>query len=473
MPQNDRNNRNRPILSLDSVVMPYSPDAEQAVLGCILMEPSCMPQVQLYLRPDSFYMPQHRDIFEVMMAIETSGGKLDPLVVLEQLKLRETFDESTGRNYLHQLAESVPSIRNVEQYAKIVREKYYLRTLINASRDIIEETTSSDAQADLLLDSAEQKIYDIRRGKSSGAPTRLSDIIINEVYDKLNKLNSEEKDLYKGFPTGYNDLDTVLTGLHRSDLILIGARPAMGKTSFALNLARNLALLGKKKVVFFSLEMTKEQLAQRVLSTEARVQSYKMRTGELDSDDWTRLGVATSVLNDCELYFDDTSNITVPEMKAKVRRMRDVDCVIIDYLGLIKSPVRVENRVQEVTEITRTLKLMAKDLAVPVVCCAQLSRGTEGRGKSHRPQLADLRESGSIEQDADIVLMLYRPDYYAGEKKDDNSPEEQPPEGEAPNANKVEIIVAKNRHGPTNTVELVFDPEHTAFLGIERLRHEM
>ena len=451
--------------------MPYSADAEQAVLGSILMEPSCLMQVQLHVRPDYFYMPQHRDIFEVMVAIESSGGKIDPLVVLEQLKARGTFDEAAGRNYLHQLAESVPSIRNVEQYAKIVREKYYLRTLINTSREIIEDTASADADADLLLDSAEQKIYDIRRGKSTGAPSKLSDIIINEVYDKLNKLNSEERDLYKGFPTGFSDLDAVLTGLHRSDLVLIGARPAMGKTSFALNLARNMSLLGKKKVVFFSLEMTKEQLAQRVLCSEARIKSEKMRTGELDADDWTRLGIATSVLNDCELYFDDTSNITVPEMKAKVRRMKDVDCIIIDYLGLIKSPMRIENRVQEVTEITRTLKLMAKDLAVPVVCCAQLSRGTEGRGKSHRPQLADLRESGSIEQDADIVMMLYRPDYYAGEKKDD-TPSEEPPE-EAPNANQVEIIVAKNRHGPTNTVNLVWDAEHTLFVGLERLHNGM
>ena len=451
--------------------MPYSADAEQAVLGCILMEPSCLTQVQLHVRPDHFYVPQHRAIFEVMMAIETSGGRVDPLVVLEQLKVRGTFDEAGGRNYLHQLAESVPSIRNVEQYAKIVREKFYLRTLINTSREIIEDTVASDADADLLLDAAEQKIYDIRRGKATGAPSRLSDIIVNEVYDKLNKLNSPEKELYKGFPTGFSDLDTVLTGLHRSDLILIGARPAMGKTSFALNLARNMSLQGKKKVVFFSLEMTKEQLAQRVLCAEARVQSYKMRTGELDPEDWTNLAIATGVLNDCELYFDDTSNITVPEMKAKIRRMKNVDCAVIDYLGLVKSPVRTENRVNEIAEITRSLKMMAKDLAIPVVCCAQLSRSTEGRGKSHRPQLSDLRDSGSIEQDADIVMMLYRPEYYAAEKADDKKPE-QPPE-DAPNANEVEIIVAKNRHGPTNTVKLIFDAQHTTFLGVERLRNEM
>ena len=451
--------------------MPYSADAEQAVLGCILMEPSCLTQVQLHVRPDHFYVPQHRAIFEIMMAIESAGGRVDPLVVLEQLKARGTFDEAAGRNYLHQLAETVPSIRNVESYAKIVREKYYLRTLINTSREIIENTAASDADADLLLDAAEQKIYDIRRGKATGAPSRLSDIIINEVYDKLNKLNSPEKEQYKGFPTGFSDLDTVLTGLHRSDLILIGARPAMGKTSFALNLARNMALLGKKKVVFFSLEMTKEQLAQRVLCSEARIQSFKMRTGELDAEDWTRLAVATGVLNDCELYFDDTSNITVPEMKAKIRRMKNVDCAIIDYLGLVKSPVRIENRVNEIAEITRSLKMMAKDLSIPVVCCAQLSRSTEGRGKSHRPQLSDLRDSGSIEQDADIVMMLYRPEYYAAEKMDDKKQEE--PQDDAPVANEVEIIVAKNRHGPTNTVKLVFDAEHTMFIGVERLRNEM
>ena len=462
---------NQTPFTLDAVSMPYSADAEQAVLGCILMEPSCLTQVQLHVRPDYFYVPQHREIFEIMLAIETSGGKVDPLVVLEQMKARGSMDDAAARNYLRQLAEGVPSIRNVEQYAKIVREKYYLRTLITVSRKIIEDTTASDADADMLLESAEQKIYEIRRGRTSSDPSRLSDIIIGEVYDKLYKLNSEDKALYKGVPTGFADLDSLLTGLHRSDLILIGARPAMGKTSFALNLARNMSLTGKKKVVFFSLEMTKEQLAQRVLCSEARIQSSKMRTGELDDDDWTRLGIATSVLNDCELYFDDSSAITVAEMKAKVRRMRDVDCIIVDYLGLIKSPVRTENRVQEVTEITRSLKLMAKDLSVPVVVCAQLSRGTEGRGKSHRPQLADLRESGSIEQDADIVLMLYRPEYYAAEKKDDARSEE--PQEDAPNANEVEIIVAKNRHGPTNTVKLIFDSEHTQFLGIERLHNAM
>ena len=295
------------------------------------------------------------------------------------------------------------------------------------------------------------------------------DIIINDVYTTLQHLTSEEKDLYKGYPTGFSDLDKVMTGLHKSDLVLIGARPAMGKTSFALNLARNVSYIGKRKVVMFSLEMTKEQLAMRVLATEARVNSSKMRTGELDGEDWERLGMATGVLSKCELYFDDTSSITVAEMKAKIRRMKDVECVIIDYLGLIKPAGRVENRVQAVSEITRELKMMAKDLNIPVVVCAQLSRGTEGRGKSHRPQLADLRESGSIEQDADIVLMLYRQDYYSGEEDDD----EKTDDGEEKRADRVEIIVAKNRHGPTETVNMVWDADHTLFMGMEKVRNDM
>ena len=461
---------NQVFMGYDSVAMPYSLDAEQAVLGCILLEPSCLPQVQVLVRPEYFYNPEHKAIIVTMVSLESTGGKIDPLVILEELRSRNAFDEAGGRNYLRQLADSVPSIRNVEQYAKIIREKHYLRTLINTAKEIIEDTSSADMDADLLIDSAEQKIYDIRSGKMTSGPSKLSDIIVNEVYDKLNKLNSDEKDLYKGYTTGYADLDSVLTGLHRSDLILIGARPAMGKTSFALNLARNVSLLGKKKVVMFSLEMTKEQLAQRVLCSEARIKSEKMRTGELDADDWTRLGVSTSILNDCELYFDDSSDITVPEMKAKLRRMRNVDCVIIDYLGLIKPAKRSDSRVQEVSEITRNLKQMAKDLSVPVICCAQLSRATEGRGKSHRPQLADLRESGSIEQDADIVMMLYRPEYYAGEKEDKDS---QQNENDGKVANEVEVIVAKNRHGATNTVKMVFDAEHTLFVGLERLHNEM
>lgn len=446
----------------------FNLEAEQAVLGSLLVDPGCMPIVQVILSADDFYLPQHQAIFRAMASIEAVGGKIDPLIVLESLVRDKVYDTAAGKNYLFQMAQIVPSTANVESYAKIVKEKFYIRSLINASRETIDAANSMEQTADELLEAAEQKIYSIRQGRKTNAPSKLSDIIISDVYTSLQHLTSPDKELYKGYTTGYADLDNILTGLHKSDLILIGARPAMGKTTFALNLARNVAYIGKRKVLMFSLEMTKEQLAMRVLATEARVNSAKMRTGELDADDWQRLGQATNILNDVELYFDDTSSITVSEMKARVRRLKGVECVIIDYLGLIQAAGRVENRVQAVSQITRDLKLMAKDLSIPVIVCAQLSRGTEGRGGSHRPQLADLRESGSIEQDADIVMMLYRPDYYSGEKDDKDVPEEAPQV-----ANETEVIVAKNRHGRTDTVKMIFDAEHTLFMAMEKLRNDM
>lgn len=451
----------------------FSIESEQAVLGCLLVDPSCMPQVQVLLSADDFYLPQHKAIFNCMARIEATGGKIDPLIVLDELVKDKIYDAAAGKKYLFQLSDIVPSTSNVEIYAKIVKEKYFIRSLVNASKQIIDDASNSEYSADQLLASAEQKIYDIRQGRKVSGPSKLADIIVGDVYTTLQHLTSPERDMYKGFSTGFSDLDKVLTGLHRSDLILIGARPAMGKTSFALNLARNVSYLSKRKVLMFSLEMTKEQLAMRVLSTEARVNSSKMRTGDLDAEDWQRLSIATGVLNDVELYFDDSSKITVPEMKAKIQRLGNVDCVIIDYLGLITPAGRVENRVQAVSEITRELKLMAKELAIPVVVCAQLSRGTEGRGSSHRPQLADLRESGSIEQDADIVLMLYRPDYYSGEKEDKKNNNSENSEEANDIANKVEVIVAKNRHGSTDTVEMIWDADHTLFMAVERFRNDM
>ncbi|MCQ2463312.1 MAG: replicative DNA helicase [Clostridia bacterium] len=454
------------MVSLDGINLPYSLEAEQAVLGSILMDPPCITAVLIILKPEHFYLPQHRAIFTVMQNIDSIGGKIDPLLILEELKKDRVYDDAGGKNYLFQLAQSVPSTENVESYAKIIREKFYIRTLINVSRDIIGEASQSDSTADVLLDSAEQKIYDIRQGRVSSGPTKISDVIVNEVYDNLQKLSSPDRDKYKGYPTGFTDLDKVTTGLNRSDLVIIGARPAMGKTSLALNMARNCAMMGMKKVLFFSLEMTKQQLAQRVLSTEARVESTKMRTGNISAEEWTRLASATAVLTNCELYFDDTSNLTVTEMKSRVRRLKDVDAVFIDYLQLMKSGTRVESRVQEVSEITRNLKLMAKDLNVPVVVLAQLARTTEARGKSHRPQLADLRESGSIEQDADIVLMLYREDYYSTGETDSTADEEQ-------SVNKCQLIIAKNRHGPTTDVDIAWNPDYTMFSNLETIRNDM
>ena len=424
--------------SQDGLNMPFSIEAEQAVLGSVLIDPEVLSTVLTLVRSEYFYLPQHRAIFDVLVSLDTLGSKIDALIVLERLKENGSFDDAAGKNYLVQLAQVVPSTANIENYCKIVKDKFYLRTLISVSRDTIEDATSGSLEADKILDAAEQ---------------RMSDVISNEVYPTLHNITSENAEEYKGIPTGFSKLDEMISGLNRSDLILIGARPAMGKTSFALNIARNVAMRGKR-TVFFSLEMSNEQLASRVLSTEARVESNKLRSGNISQEEWMRIAEATALLSSCELYFDDTSTITVPEMKAKIRRMKNVDCIIVDYLGLMQSAKKSENRVQEVTEITRSLKLLAKDLKIPVVVCCQLSRGPEKNGKaSNRPSLSDLRDSGSIEQDADIVLMLYREGYYKNDKKD----------AEDVDMTKADVDIAKNRHGPTDRVKLHWDAQYTLF----------
>lgn len=445
----------------DSTFVPYNLEAEQAVLGSILLNPDCMEDVVSIVKQEYFYLPQHKAIFSSLMSMFTGTKSLiDPIAIADSLAKAGLYDKSGGKEYLLTLRDSVPSSANVTTYAKIVEEQYYLRRLISVSQDLIEKAVSNGYDANKLLEYAEQKIYDIRQGSKDDDPKKLSDVIINEVYDRLHNITGEEKEKYQAVPSGFGLLDRYITGLGKSDLILIGARPAMGKTSFALNLAQNISMMARKKCVFFSLEMSKEQLAERLLSARAGIPSQKIRRGELTDDEWVRLGNAAGEFEDAELYLDDSSSITVPEIKAKVRRMKDVDAIIIDYLGLLQSAVRKENRVQEVSDITRNLKMMAKDLNVPVICCAQLSRGTEGRNKSHRPQLADLRESGSIEQDADIVLFLYRPEYYSGELDDDKRDEVD--------ENATELIVAKNRHGATGTVEMTFDKEFTRFRCVEK-----
>lgn len=445
----------------NSMTLPYSLEAEQAVLGAVLTDPECMEEVTNRVKQEYFYLPQHRVIFGSMLSMYTgSKAKIDPVVIADVLAKEGQYDVAGGREYLLTLKDSVPSTANVETYAKIVEEQYFLRTLIVTSQEIIEQATGGGADANMLLDSAEQKIYDIRQGRDVTGPRKVSDVIINGVYDRLYKLTGEEKDQFKAIPSGFGMLDKYITGLNKSDFILVGARPAMGKTSFALNLAQNVTMLAKKKCIFFSLEMTKEQLAERLLAAHAGVPSNKLRTGELTDDEWIRLGNATGDYEDVELYLDDTSSITVPEIKSRVRRLKNVDIIIIDYLGLIQSATHKENRVQEVSEITRNLKMLAKDLNIPVICCAQLSRGTEGRGKSHKPQLSDLRESGSIEQDADIVMFLYREDYYRNEVDEDKQDEVD--------ANLTELIVAKNRHGATGTIEMTFDKEFTRFRSIDK-----
>jgi len=448
----------------ENLNMPHSLDAEQSLLGCLLADEKALNLVQSKgFKAEYFYSPQHRAIYNSIQRLQAANvKKMDPVLVLDQLKQENIMDEQAARAYLVQLASFLPSTANAEKYYEIVYEDYLRRCLIDVSRDILQETTREDNDVALLLDGAEQRIYDIRKGKNTQESTRLGEVITDKVYKRLEELNSDNREQYLGIPTGFGDLDRMISGLNRSDLIIVGARPAMGKTSFALNIARNVAVNARRKVLFFSLEMSKEQLAQRVVSTEARISGLKMRNGQLTNDEWERLALATEALGTVPMYLDDTSNITVNEMRSRIRRMRDVDCIIVDYLQLMKSPNRNESRVQEVSEITRNLKLMAKDLEVPVIVLAQLARGTEGRGRSHRPQLADLRESGSIEQDADIVLMLYREDYYS-----DGAEEEADMEKEI---DKVEVIVSKNRHGPTGSVELGWDSEFTLFRTIERNR---
>jgi len=451
--------------SFDMEIMniPYSLESEQAVLGAILIEPEAITRVIPLIKPDYFYLPEHREIFGSMVSLDTTGSKIDPLLVLESLRTSGLFDDAGGRNYLYQLSKAVPTSANVEMYCKIVRDKYYIRTLITASREIVEAATAGEADADMLLDAAEQKIYDIRKGKGGTTLQKLSDLIMGDVFERLGELASDKGGANKPISTGFSGLDRIISGLNKSDLILIGARPGVGKTSLALNMARNIGVTGKK-VAFFSLEMSNMQIAQRVLGTEARISSRKLQSGELTSSDWVDLTTALSYLKNCELYFDETANITVPDIKAKVRRLKNVDCVFIDYLGLLAPSKRSENKVQEIADITRNLKLMAKDLKIPVVCCSQLSRGPEAKSGrvSRKPILSDLRDSGAIEQDADIVLLLYREAYYKNEK-------ENPDEVRVDTA---ELDVAKNRHGPTGTVNLTWDAEHTLFTVRDRFYDE-
>ncbi len=451
-------------MNLASGTMPVNYDAEQSILGCVLIDADCMEECVAEINADYFYFPQHRAIFSAMMLMYSKSRAIDPVIIVDTLTKTGQYDTSGGREYLLQLQQAVPSAVNISEYIKIVKEQYYLRTLIDISNEIIGQASSGEAEASVILDNAEQMIYNVRQGKEKNGPTKISEVIVNDVYNKLAQITGEDKEKYKGIPSGFGMLDKYLTGLNKSDLILIGARPAMGKTSFALNLAQNISMGARKKCIVFSLEMTKEQLAERLLSAQAGVESQKLKTGELTNDEWVRLGNAAGQFNDVELYLDDTSSITVPEIKSRIRRMKNVDAIIIDYLGLISSASKKENRVQEVSEITRQLKMMAKDLNIPVICCAQLSRGTEGHGKNHKPQLADLRESGSIEQDADIVLFLYREDYYRNDVAEDKQDDID--------ANKTELIVAKNRHGATGSIEMTFDKEFTRFRSIDKSHYE-
>ena len=440
----------------DGLGLPYSLEAEQSVLGAVLVDPDKISEIADSLKPEHFYLPEHRSIYNVMLTKMMKNERIDFVTVLEALKSEGFFSSEDGKAYLLKLANIVPFLSNLQNYAAIVREKFEARCLIKAAREITEMAMDPATESEKLLEMSEERIYNIRQGRQSGGLLPIREVLASN-YEMFRKLTSDERDQYIGIPTGISALDEVTSGLNRSDLIIVGARPGMGKTSFALNVARNVAMQQKRVVAVFNLEMSREQMVNRLLSSEARVSSQKLRTGNLTPDEWSRISVASSSLCEAPIYLDDTASITVPEMKARLMRIRDLGFVVIDYLQLMHSAKRTDNRVQEVSEITRSLKIMAKELNVPVMVCAQLSRGTEKQG-NHRPALADLRESGSIEQDADQVLFLFRPQYYNNGSEDPTT---------APAADVAEVIVAKNRHGELRTVELAWAGEFTQFTSVD------
>lgn len=435
--------------------LPFSMEAEQSVLGAVLIDPDCISQVVEFLTPESFYRRQHKQMFSIMLGMFTSAQAIDVITVLERVKNDKVFTtDNDAKIYLTQLAQIVPSTTNVTSYAKVVQEKYYMRSLIYVAKEIISNSAEVDADARSLMEFAEHKIYEIRQGRDSGGLVKIDRAII-ELYDKLQRLSGGDKSSLAGISSGFSAVDNVTTGLNRSDLILLAARPAMGKSAFAMNIAANVAKQGHE-VAVFSLEMSREQLVSRLLSSDSMVPSSQLRTGNLSLGDWEKLAVSAQTLAKLPLYIDDTSGITVAEIKAKLRRMRKLGLVIIDYLQLMSSGRRIDNRVQEVSEMTRGLKIMAKELNVPVITLSQLSRGPDKRMGDHRPILSDLRESGSIEQDADLVMFLYRDEYY-----NDDDPSNK---GEA------ECIIAKNRHGSTENVKLSWDAQYTKFASRELFR---
>lgn len=447
---------NTELLSNEAQVLPFSLEAEQAVLGAILIDPKVLSDVSEYIKPEHFYLPQHIAIANVMWAMDAMSKEIDSITILEELKKEKVFDDAGGKSYLLQLAQMVPTSANAVPYAQIIRDKHYIRSLILAGRKIISDASEPEVDADILLDNAEQTIYEIRQNRDITGLVHIKKVITGETFDRLDKITKEEyKEEYLGIPSGISAIDRFTTGFHKTDLIILGARPGMGKTSLALNFARNVAVNAKKCVAFFSLEMTREQLAERFLSSEAAIPSIKFRTGELDSTEWTRLAQASGILSECNIFLDETPNLTVPEIKSRLRRLNPKpELVIIDYLGLMQSTKYKDNRVLQMQDITGSLKIMAKELNIPIIACCQLSRGTDSRGnKSHKPQLSDLRDSGSIEQDADIVMFIYRDIYYQAQS---DNPEEI-------NANAAECIVAKNRHGEVGTAKLNFDPQFTRF----------
>ncbi len=443
---------------LSGVNLPYNPDAEQSVLGCVLLDGGVLGEIVGTLHPEHFYAQLNRDIFAVMTQMYMTSERIDVVTVLDACMRQGVFESADdAKKYLATVMEAVPSVSSIAKYAGIVTEKYLLRSLILASKEIIDAASAGAENANDIVDYAEQRIYDIRAGVENKSLTHISGI----VFDRVKALNELVKvtaanggqPVMSGLPTGFLELDRRIFGLNRSDLLILAARPGMGKTSFAMNIAVN---VGKKfrdkQICVFSLEMSKEQIVARMINSEALLPSEAMKTGKVAADKWKQIMESADMLSQLPIYIDDTPGCNVSSIKSKLRRMKNLGVVIIDYLQLMTAVSNFHgNRVAEISEITRQLKVLAKELNVPVIALSQLARGPEQR-PDKRPLLSDLRDSGSIEQDADIVMFLYRNAYY--DKTD-------------PNQNVCECIVAKNRHGETGTAYLGWQGEFTRFTNVE------
>ena len=430
-------------------VPPNDIEAEQAVIGSMLTDKDAVSSALEVLRPDDFYRDDNRIIFSAIMNLYNRSEPVDIITLKSELTSLGKLEAVGGLEYIAQLPDKVPTTSNVEKYIKIVEEKALLRSLIKTGNDVIELGYDPTQEVEVIMDQAEKKIFDAIQRKNQKGYHTIKDILVDS-FTELERLYNQKQHI-TGVPTGFADLDYKTAGLHNSDLILVAARPAMGKSAFALNIATNAAVRAKVPVVIFSLEMAKEQMANRILCSEAMVDSNKVRTGKVEDEDWAKLAAASGELSEAPIYIDDTPGISIMEIRAKCRKMKmekDIGLIVIDYLQLIQgSGKRGASREQEISEISRSLKILAKEINVPVIALSQLSRAPEQR-PDHRPMLADLRESGAIEQDADIVMFLYRDDYYNEESEKKNI---------------AEVIIAKQRSGSTGTVELLWLGNYTKF----------
>ncbi|GEK35595.1 replicative DNA helicase [Kurthia sibirica] len=436
-------------------IPPHNQEAEQSVLGAIFLEPQALISASETLLPDDFYQAAHRLIFEAMLRLSDYGKAIDVLMVTEELSNRNELEDVGGVSYMTELANAVPTAANVSYYAQIVAQKALLRRLIHTATKIVEDSFTREDEVAELLNEAERKIMEVANRSNSGDFKHVKDVLV-QTYENVEKLQSRKGDI-TGIPTGFRDLDRLTAGFQRGDLIIVAARPSVGKTAFALNVAQAVGTQTTENVAIFSLEMGAEQLVMRMLCAEGNIDAQVLRTGALTNEDWRKLTMAMGSLSRAGIYIDDAPGVRVNEIRAKCRRLKQesgLGMILIDYLQLIQggsSGSNGQNRQQEVSEISRSLKALARELEVPVIALSQLSRGVEQR-QDKRPMMSDLRESGSIEQDADIVAFLYREDYYDKETED---------------ANTIEIIVAKQRNGPTDTVKLAFKKEFNKFVSVD------